>query len=81
MTSQKNSLATLSREQSDTYLCDPNSWEIIRDDDRVFHGQRSDKLQKQADRESNRKPAKRSPATEPDDAAKPRTPGIDSEEK
>ena len=81
MTEQKNSLATLSREQSNAYLCDPNSWEIVRDDDKIFHGQRSDKLQKQANTTANRKPSKRSRATETSDAKTPHTPGMGSDKK
>jgi hypothetical protein len=69
MTNQKNSLATLSREQSNPYLCDPNSWEIVRDGNKVFTGQSSEQLRKQADAECNRRPAKRSTATEVNDAA------------
>jgi hypothetical protein len=74
MTSDKNSLCDLSREQSNPFLCDPNSWEIVRDDDEIFHGQRSDKLQKESDAECKRKPAKRSLPTEASDAGKPHTP-------
>jgi hypothetical protein len=73
MTNQKDSLATLSCEQSNPYLCDPNSFEIIVDDDEVFHGQRSDKLQKQSDAECKRHATKRSRATETSDAAPSKT--------
>lgn len=54
----KNELATLSRQQQNPYTAVPEDFEIIRDDDEVFHGQRSDKLQKQSDAECNRKPGK-----------------------
>jgi len=86
MKNQKNqatswsSLCEMSAEQKNPYLAAPEDFEIIRDDDEVFHGQRSDRLQKHADRESNRKPGKRSPATEPGDASAPRTTGIGSDE-
>jgi len=81
MTDQKNSLATLSPEQSNPYLCDPNSWEIVRDGDAVFHGQSSDKLLKQAASDCERKPTKRRVATETSDAGKPGTAGIGRDEK
>lgn len=73
MKSQKDSLAILSPEQSNPYLCDPNSWEIIRDDDEIYHGQSSDKLLKQADAECGRRPSKRSTATEPGNASPSKT--------
>ena len=73
MTTQKNELAALSPQQSNPYTAMPEDFEIIRDDDEVFHGQRSDKLQKQADAECERKPTKRSVATEASDARKPHT--------
>jgi len=69
MKTEKDQLVSQSKQQANPYLCDPNSWEIIRDDDKVFHGQRSDELQKQADKRS-KSPlgSKRTPATEPSDA-------------
>jgi hypothetical protein len=73
MKSQKDSLATLSTNQADPYLCDPNSWEIIRDDDEIYHGQSSDKLLKQADAECGRRTSKRSTATEPGNASPSKT--------
>jgi hypothetical protein len=69
MKSQKDSLVTLSKAQANPYLCDPNLWEIIRDDDEAFHGQMSDKLLKQADAECGRRPPKRTTATEPGNAS------------
>ena len=82
MKTGKNELATLSPQQSNPYTAMPEDFEIIRDGDKVFHGQRSDKLQKQSETESKRKPAKHTPApaTEPGDASAPRTPGIGSDE-
>jgi hypothetical protein len=74
MKPEKNQLVEQSPVQANPYLCDPNDWEIVRDDDEVFHAQRSDELQKEADAECNRNPGKRSVATEPGDANKPRTP-------
>lgn len=69
MKNQKNELATLSPQQSNPYTAMPEDFEIIRDDDEVFHGQRSDELQKQADsRGKSSLGAKRSPATETSDA-------------
>jgi hypothetical protein len=73
MTDQKNSLATLSPSQSDTFLCDPNSWEITRDDDETFHGQSSDKLLKEAEAECERRPSKRSVTTDASAAKAPHT--------
>jgi hypothetical protein len=69
MKNEKNKLATLSRCQSNPYTAAPEDFQVIRDDDEIFHGQQNDKLQKQADAECNRRPTKRRPATEPSDAA------------
>lgn len=77
---QKNELATLSREQSNPYLALPEDFEILRDSDSVFHAQRSDAIQKQSDAECNRKPNKRSVATESSDAGRPKTPSGRDEE-
>jgi hypothetical protein len=44
MKNQKDQLIEQTDEQANPYLCDPNSWEVVRDDDEIFHGQRSDKL-------------------------------------
>jgi ABC-type Fe3+/spermidine/putrescine transport system ATPase subunit len=72
MKSEKDSLATLSNNQANAFLAMPEDFEITRDDDEIFHGQSSDKLLKGADAECERKPAKRSTATEPDNASKSR---------
>ena len=74
MMSQKDSLATLSKNQANSYLAMPEDFEITRDDDEIYHGQSSDKLLKQADAECERRPSKRSVATEPGNAGKPHTP-------
>jgi hypothetical protein len=73
MKSEKDSLATLSTNQANSYLAMPGDFEITRDDDEVFHGQMSNKLLKQGDTDCERKPAKSSTATEPGNASKPRT--------
>jgi hypothetical protein len=70
---EKNELCEMSPEQQNPYLCDPNSFEIIRDNDEVFHGQRSDKLQKLSNAECERHATKRSRATETSDAAPSKT--------
>jgi hypothetical protein len=68
----ENKLIELSNSQSDPYLCDPIEIEVLRDDE-PFHGQCSDKLQRQADAECQRTPSKYRKADHPDvnDAAKP----------
>ena len=68
MKSQKNELAVLEKNQANCYLALPGDFEITRDDDEIFHGQRSDMLQKRADAACSRQPSKRSPATETSDA-------------
>jgi len=80
MKTDKNELATLSPQQSNPYTAMPEDFEIVRDDDKVFHGQRSDKLQKQSDAVCKRRPSKRSVATEASDAGKPRT-GMGNDEE
>jgi hypothetical protein len=73
MENQKNKLSMLSPQQSNPYTATPEDFEIIQDDDEIFHGQRSDKLQKQSDAECRRRPSKRSVATEASDARKSHT--------
>ena len=73
MKSQKDSLATLSKNQANSYLAQPEDFEIIRDDDKIYHGQSSDKLLKLADAECERHPSKRSTATEPGNASPSKT--------
>jgi hypothetical protein len=50
MKSQKNGLATLSRQQENPGLAQPSEFEITRDADEIFTGQRSDELLKQSER-------------------------------
>ena len=69
MKSQKDSLATLSKAQANPYLAAAEDFEIVRDDDEIYHGQSSDKLLKQADAECERRPSRRSTATEPGNAS------------
>lgn len=70
MKSQKNTLATLSPQQSNPYTASPLDFEVVRDGEEHFHGQHSDKLLKQG----NKRRSKPSPATEPSDAGKSHTP-------
>jgi hypothetical protein len=46
----KNELVTLSRNQANPGLAQPLDFEIVSDDDEVFHGQRSDALIKQSEK-------------------------------
>jgi hypothetical protein len=73
MNNEKNQLATLSPSQSNPYTAMPEDFEIVRDDDEIFTGQRSDKLQKLSEAQCKRSPSKRSPATETSDAAPSQT--------
>jgi hypothetical protein len=70
MNSQKNGLATLSRQQENPGLAQPSEFEITRDDDEIFTGRCSDELLKQSERTAkyriSAQPQDR--ATEPSDA-------------
>lgn len=95
MTEQKNSLATLSRNQANTYLAVPEDFEIGRADEFSTdyvpgHGQcgknekEYDRLLKAADAPTVNKSSfgeKRSRATEPGNASKPRTAGMGSDDE
>jgi hypothetical protein len=71
---QKDELATLSPQRTNPYAAKPEDFEIIRDDDKVFHGQRSDSLQKECDKAMYRNFAVTHRSKEVDDANKPHTP-------
>ena len=78
---EKDTLATLSQQQSNPFLAKPEDFEIVREDDEVFHGQRSDALQRESDKECNRKfSGTQGRPTEASDAGKPKTRGIDGPE-
>ena len=81
MKTEKDQLVSQTKQQANPYTAMPEDFEIVRDDDEVFHGQRSDELQKQADKRG-KSPlgSKRTPATETSDAGAPRTPGINKAE-
>lgn len=50
MKTQKDELATLSRNQQNPGLAQPLDFEIVSDDADIFHGQRSDALIKQSEK-------------------------------
>jgi hypothetical protein len=55
MKTEKNKLIDLTSQQSNPYTAKPEDFGVVQDDDRIFHGQRSDAIKKQSDRECNRK--------------------------
>ncbi len=50
MKKEKDQLATLSRAQENPGLAQPLDFEIVRDDDEIFHGQTSGALIKQSEK-------------------------------
>jgi PHD/YefM family antitoxin component YafN of YafNO toxin-antitoxin module len=73
MKSEKDSLVTLSKNQQNAYLAQPEDFEITRDEDEIYHGQSSENLLKKADAECGRRPSKRSIAMEPGNASPSKT--------
>ncbi len=81
MKTEKDQLVSQTKQQSNPYTARPEDFEIMRDDDEIFHGQRSDELLKQTDTHGKSKfGAPRLPATETSDAGAPRTPGMNKAE-
>ena len=79
---EKDTLVPQTDEQRDTYRALPEQFEIVRDGDAVFHGQRSDEIQKASDSDCGRKFTGTAPrATSVDDAGAPHGDGMGSHEK
>jgi len=50
MSKERNELVHQTKQQANPFTAQPTDFEIVRDDDEVFHGQRSDALIKQSEK-------------------------------
>ncbi len=77
MTTDKDKLCVQTDSQRDPFRAMPEDFQIVRDDDEVFHGQDNAKLRKQDDHGKSKVTGTGQPrATRPDDAGPTHTDGF-----